>query len=157
MPDSQRKQVHWCILFFPPLSHFFPAGSAELEPVPQLSNCVRMTDDLLALCDGLVTNALLLLVPFIKLLFKKKPKKQKWNQRLSSTRGHCRTSNALHDAQMYLACPGEESKSYLYLSLISFSSLQPRGLSRTCSSQPGTLEPGSSRWYRRVCKQSSVC
>lgn len=145
---------------FSPLSHFFPAGSAELEPVPQLSNGVQMTDDLLALSDGLVTNALLLLVPFIKLLFKKTTKKkQKRNQRLSSTRGHCRTSNSLHDVQMYLACPGEESKSYLllYLSLISFSSLQPRGLSRTCSSQPGTLEPGSSRWYRRVCKQSSVC
>lgn len=54
---------------------------------------------------------------------------------------------------------GEESKCdlLLYLSLISFSSLQPRGLSRTCSSQPGTLEPGSARWYGRVCKQSWVC
>lgn len=67
--------------------HFFPAGSAELEPVPQLSNCVRMTDDLLALSDGLVTNALLLLVPFIKLQFKKKPKKTKVKSKIILHKG----------------------------------------------------------------------
>lgn len=59
------KQVHCYFLSL-------TVCSAEQEPAPQLSNCVPMTDDLLALCDGFVENTFLPFVQLSSLHIKKK-------------------------------------------------------------------------------------
>lgn len=89
------KQVHSC---------FFPRSvcSVEQEPTPELSNCVPVTDDLLALSDGFVKNPF---SPFVQL--SNTPE----ILQTSATRWHWWTSNNLPPPLPQMACSCSEISS----------------------------------------------